>query len=400
MRILQRYVLGDLTRVFALAITVLTTLLVVMGVASEAANKGLGLEQILKIIPYIIPSLLPYTIPATLLLTVCIVYGRMAGDNEVTAIKAAGINAIAVLIPSFVLGAVLSLGTFILTDQFIPWGRANIEKVITQAMEDIFLDVLRTNSAYHDGPHGISILVSGVGPRKSPDDRPKLIGPMFRYRLAGGEVATITAREATLRFNLDEQQVELNLHDGFWETPTGMGGTFEHEKRSLPLPTPTDTLKAPRNMTIASLRREILDLVGERDELQERQMVGAVMALTAGNFSQLAADDQSLLERHEANRRERHNKLRTEVHGRVALSCSCIFFVLIGSPFSVVYGRRQFLTNFGICFLPIVFCYYPVVLLTMNLCRNGDINPAWGMWIANAGLLAWAAVVLRNVLRH
>ena len=400
MRILQRYVLGDLMRVFGLAISVLTMLLVVMGVAGEAASKGLGMEQILRIIPYIVPSLLPYTIPATLLLTVCIVYGRLAADNEVTAIKAAGINVLTVLIPSFVLGAVLSLGTFILTDQFIPWGRAKIENVVTQAMEDIFLDMLRSNNAYHDAAHGISILVSGVTPRKSPDDRPKLLRPMFRYRLTGGEFATITAREATLQFNLQEQQVELTLHDGYVETPTGDTATFEQEKRTLPLPTPTDTLKAPRNMTIEGIRREITDLVQQRDEFQEREMVGAVLSLTSGNFDQLTPGNLFIAEHKEAVRKERHNKLRTEIHGRIALSCSCVFFVLIGSPFAIAYGKRQFLTNFAICFVPIVFGYYPVVLLTMTLCREGIINPLWGMWIANAGLLATAAVVLRKVLRH
>ncbi|MBS0261626.1 MAG: LptF/LptG family permease [Planctomycetes bacterium] len=400
MRILQRYVMGDLTRVFGLAISVLTMLLVVMGVAGEAAKNGLGAEQILKIIPYIIPSLLPYTIPATLLLTVCIVYGRMAGDNEVTAIKAAGINALTVLLPSFILGGVLSLGTFILTDQFIPWGRANIEAVITQAMEDIFLDVLRTNSAYHDGPHGISILVSGVGPRKSPQDRPKLLRPMFRYRLAGGEVATITAREATVRFNLQEQQVELTLHDGYVETPSGDTATFEQEKRTLPIPTPTDTLKAPRNMTIVTIRQEIRDLMNERSDLREQQMVNTVLSLTTGNLKQIADAEPVNIERQDTSRRERYNKLQTEIHSRVALSCSCIFFVLLGSPFAVVYGKRQFLTNFAICFMPILGGYYPVVLLTMNLCRDGVIHPAWGMWIANASLLAFASFVLRKALRH
>src|SRR5262245_2791611 len=150
MRILQRCVFSDLLRIFSLSIFVLTVLLVVMGVAGEAAKNGLGAEQIIKIIPYIIPSLLPYTIPATLLLTVCIVYGRMAGDDEIAAIKAAGINVFAVLGPSFVMGAILSLGTFILTDQFIPMGRARIERIITLAMEDIFLDGLRaTTSSQH-----------------------------------------------------------------------------------------------------------------------------------------------------------------------------------------------------------------------------------------------------------
>src|SRR5436190_24196528 len=98
MRILQRSVLNDLMRVFGLAIFVLTMLLVVMGVAGEAAKNGLGATQIIQILPYIVPSLLPYTIPATLLLTVCIVYGRVAGDHEVTASKAAGINVFCILI--------------------------------------------------------------------------------------------------------------------------------------------------------------------------------------------------------------------------------------------------------------------------------------------------------------
>ena len=393
MRILQRSVLYDLMRVFGLAIFVLTVLLVFMGVAGEAAKSGLGFAQIIQILPYIVPSLLPYTIPATLLLTVCIVYGRMAGDHEITAIKAAGINILCILIPSFVLGAALSLGTFILTDQFIPWARANIESVITLAMEDIFLEVLHANSSYNDSTNGVSILVSGVRNRT-------LIKPIIRYRLDHGEVATITARKATLKFDLQKQQVLLTLHDSQIETPHGEIMDFEREEINLPLPTPTDTLKAPRNMTIENIRHEIAGLLKERDELLQRQMIGAVLALSEGSFDRLAPQDQWALEMKERSRCERYHKLCTEIHGRAALSCSCFFFVLIGSPFAIVQGKRQFLTNFAFCFIPILLGYYPVVLLTMNLCRDGMINPAWGMWIGNAGLLATAFFVLRKVFRN
>src|SRR5215471_8403059 len=202
MRILQRYVLNDLLRVFGLAIVVLTVLLVVVGVVGEAAKNGLGAGEIVAIVPWVIPSLLPYTIPAVFLLTVCIVYGRMAGDHEIGAIKAAGINILAVLGPSFVLGAALSLGTFILTDQFVPLGQARIERVVALAMEKIFLDVLRANSSYNDPEHGISIMVTRVHERT-------LIKPIFRYRVADGEVATITADEAQVQFDLSRQQVLL-----------------------------------------------------------------------------------------------------------------------------------------------------------------------------------------------
>jgi lipopolysaccharide export system permease protein len=393
MRILERSVLVDLVRVFGLAITVLTMLLVVMGVAGEAAKNGLGAAQIVQILPYIVPSLLPYTIPATLLLTVCIVYGRMAGDHEITAIKAAGINIQCILVPSFVLGAALSLGTFVLTDQFIPWARANIESVITLAMEDIFLDVLRANSSYNDSTNGVSILVSGVRRRT-------LIRPIIRYRLEHGEVATITAREANLKFDLQEQQVLLTLHDSRIETPRGESMAFDRERLNFPLPTPTDTLKAPRNMTIEHIRRELAGLAKERDDLLQRQMIGAVLALSEGAFDRLVPHDPWVLEMKERSRCERHHKLCTEIHGRVALSCSCFFFVLIGSPFAIVQGKRQILTNFAVCFIPILLVYYPIVLLTMNLCRDGLINPAWGMWIGNASLLVTACFVLRKVFRN
>jgi lipopolysaccharide export system permease protein len=134
MSILQRYVLRQLLWVFTLTLLSLTGMLVIVGVIGEASKNGLGPEQIRDILPFVVPSLLPFTIPATFLLTVCVVFGRLAGDNEITAIKAAGINVMVVLTPAFVAAALLSLATFYLTDQVIPWARANVERVILTAM--------------------------------------------------------------------------------------------------------------------------------------------------------------------------------------------------------------------------------------------------------------------------
>ena len=85
MKLLQRYILGELVRVFLLLVVVLTVMLVFVGLFREAADSGLGLVQILQIMPYVVPSMLPFTIPATLLLSVCVVYGRISGDLEVVA---------------------------------------------------------------------------------------------------------------------------------------------------------------------------------------------------------------------------------------------------------------------------------------------------------------------------
>ena len=86
-------VLGELIRVFIFVVSVLTVLLVFVGAFGQISENNLGPAQLLEILPYLVPSLLPYTIPATMLLTVTVVYGRVAADHEITAAKAAGISA-------------------------------------------------------------------------------------------------------------------------------------------------------------------------------------------------------------------------------------------------------------------------------------------------------------------
>src|SRR5690606_13588393 len=136
-------------------------------------ENGLGPLQILQILPYLVPSLLPFTIPATLLLTVCMVYGRMAGSLEITAAKAAGINLLSLLWPAFILSGVLSVSSMLLSDQMIPWAMANIQRTIAAAMEDILLEGLRSRLQVTDPQRGIAITVMGV------EDR-TLIMPTFR----------------------------------------------------------------------------------------------------------------------------------------------------------------------------------------------------------------------------
>src|SRR4051812_15322170 len=115
MRQLERYVMVELLRIFGVLIVISTLLFVFVGVFSEAQKLDLGIWQILQIMPYFIPSLMPYTIPATMLLSVCIVYGRMAGDSEIIAVRAAGIHIMHLMWPAFFIAATLSVVALILT---------------------------------------------------------------------------------------------------------------------------------------------------------------------------------------------------------------------------------------------------------------------------------------------
>jgi len=394
MRLLQRYILGELVRVFAFLLSVLTILLVFVGVIGEAAKSGLGPMQIVQILPYIVPSLLPFTIPATLLLTVCVVYGRIAGDQEITAVKAAGISVMAVLWPSFFLAGLLSVCTLILTDQFIPWARGNIQRTVTSAVEDIFLDVLRTQQVLADSRNGITITVLGVNGRT-------LVMPTFRYITPGGTVVTIQAQEATIEFNLDRQEVMLHFVRANINTGNGANSMYI-EREDKPFPLPQDHKKrTPRELTIRDIRRE-MDLVAHsREDMEQKQVMAAAIALTRGDFGRFFQPDFHHYAAMIGVHTERYKRLEIEVHARFALSCSCLFFVLVGSPFSILQARRQFLTSFALCFMPILAIYYPVFLLCMNLSKSHSFfHPAWTMWIANLILFVAGSIILWKVSRN
>ena len=86
--ILNRMILGELLKVFVISLVGITGLLLMGGIVAEATQQGLGPAQILAVIPLLIPSTLPYTLPTTTLFATCVVYGRLAHDNEILAIKA------------------------------------------------------------------------------------------------------------------------------------------------------------------------------------------------------------------------------------------------------------------------------------------------------------------------
>src|SRR5438874_3835769 len=97
-------ILWELAKVFLMSLIGITGMLLMAGIVAEASQHGLTPMQILAAIPLLVPSTLPYTIPATTLFATCVVYGRLAADNEILAIKAAGINILSVVSPSVLLG--------------------------------------------------------------------------------------------------------------------------------------------------------------------------------------------------------------------------------------------------------------------------------------------------------
>ena len=51
--------------------------------------------------------------------------------------------------------------------------------------------------------------------------------------------------------------------------------------------------------------------------------------------------------------------------------CGSLLFVFLGAPVGILFARRDFLSAFMTCFLPIIGFYYPLMLVGTNLSKEG-----------------------------
>ena len=166
-RILTRYILIEVVKVFLLGLFCLTLVVVIGLGVKEGLRQGLPPMVVLRTLPFVLPETLGITGPVTMLLAVCAVFGRVAGSNELVALKSAGISPLAIVWPVLVMAAGLSLLIVWIYDVTAVWGRPGAERVIIESMEDIAYSALRQRRSYN----APQVLDCGGKSRRPSDDQ-------------------------------------------------------------------------------------------------------------------------------------------------------------------------------------------------------------------------------------
>lgn len=388
--ILFRMILWDLTRVFAVALLAITGILLMAGIVAEATQQGLGPGQILAAIPLLIPSTLPYTLPATTLFAVCVVYGRLAADNEILAIKAAGVNLISVVMPALFLGAFMSVVTMGLYYRIIPYTHHLLRAMAFHDAEELLYTVLRKQGMLSHAQLPYAMFVKGVQGRK-------LLYPTFKRRDARGMVDVVAqAREANLRVNMARKMVLIHMRHGVATTEDGSRGYFEDRVWEVPLPgnMNSDANRRARDMTWKEILEKRQEW-GEATEKTESEIV-ATRVSAAPDATQHVKNLEGRL-KHE-NQQIRF--LDVELQMRPALSLGCLCFVLVGCPVGIWFSRSDFLSAFITCFLPIVILYYPLMLCGTGMAKEGKFDIASLVWAADALMVVLGIVLIFKLTRN
>ena len=138
----QRMLFGELVRVFALCLFALSGIFTLLAVLQQL-QFGASLGQVARMLPLLIPISVPWIVPPACLFATCVVYGRLAADNEILAIKAAGINLLHVTWPAIFLGIVTSAATVYLYLDIIPETHHQLRTKFLQDIEELLYGMLR-----------------------------------------------------------------------------------------------------------------------------------------------------------------------------------------------------------------------------------------------------------------
>jgi lipopolysaccharide export system permease protein len=407
---LNRTIFWELVKVFLLSLGSLTGLFVLAGLIQQASQMGLSPMQVVTAIPLFIPSSLPFTIPATTLFASCVVYGRLAHDNEVVAIKGAGVHLFTILKPALTLGVVTAAITAGLYHSVIPLSQQLLQEEMLRDPEEVMYNWLRRDRCIRHPTFPYVLYVKDVQGRRLIDvilkQRVRVVDPVTGLPGAwNGYDRVARAREARLRVDATEGKLYLDADRFVFYEKNTQGATPPNGPFPIPMPdnlTANDSRNRPMALTWDSLGPRMEDLARERTELETSRVIQEETAskLADETLKKRYSDETTHFQARVENLVRQSRNVQAEFYMRPALAAGCLVFALLGCPVGIWANRADYLSTFVICFLPTVFVYYPLLLAGSNMGKDGKLSLGLGCWLANivmgtAGLFLTARLLRR-----
>lgn len=383
---IKRHVIGEILKIFFVAIAITMLLMTLGGGAKEGIRQGLPPGIVLQTMPYIIPEMLRFTIPGCLLFAVCSVFGRMTASNEIVAIKSLGINPLSVVWPVLVVAYFLSIATFAVYDVCAVWARPNLRRLVEDSVDRIAIGYLKANGAFT--MQGVSIVVKGV-------DGDRLLHPVIN--IDGRDetpTITLTAREAWLHSNEESGTLRFECRDGRIEAPgkatLRFPDRFVHDVVfRKPEAHPEDRLSP------AALGSRVIPRQIAREKARISELHQQLAAETDAPDGTTAEGLQRTLDQ----RQTRLSRLEAEIPRRFSNGFGCLCFALVGVPVAMRGRSSDTMSVFFLCFLPILLVYYPLLVTGENIARGG-FYPGLTVWLADVVLFAIGAVMMWRIMRR
>jgi lipopolysaccharide export system permease protein len=425
MRILRFYILRLHLVPFLLGFGVVTFILemdVLFDYLDLVVNRGVAPAVVAQLFFLSLGYIVALSVPCAVLVAVLMTFGRLSQDNEITALRAGGVNLASILLGPLATAGVLVVGLTLFNNHVLP--------AANHAFANLLIDIgrmrptvkLQEGVFINDFP-GYNLLVQSVNGRTN-----EMRGVTIYQFNPDGPPTTILAEKGYLSYTPDGRTAVLELKNGeIHEIPAEDGGTRKYRRMVFKthvlhiagaggvLERSVRDTRTDREMSARALmdeRRRLEDQYQSALQAQyarlaelgiehpERPPHGSATWLGAG-FQRLVGSilgREDPLERWSRENpalrteidlwrmereglRKRIAGLSVEIHKKFSLPAACIVFVLIGAPL----GMRVRRAGPGVAFVSVAFfLFYYLCLVGGEELANRLLLPPWlAMWLPN-----------------
>ncbi len=354
MKTLERYVFGSFLSSFVLAFLVLSFVLTV-GLMVQIVGyilDGVPMSLVARFAAVSFPETLQWTMPLALLVSSVLVFSRMSADSEIAAMRACGVNLLAVVKWPILFGLFCTaLGMFV-NNEIVPRGHEIRRTLKSKVSVGTGLEVLEPGRMIDDFPN-VRIYFGAKEGNWLYDlvvmDYTKDVDRMIT---ASKALVTSEGRDILL----DLYQMTVDPLDA--DHPTmARANRVQYVVK--------DALKNSRYKRRTKDLR-FREIVGKIQDLGER--------IRATAHQSRAKDAESrLLVREQTN-------LKVEFMKRLVFAMASVCFVLIGVPLGIRAQRKESSIGMAIS-LVISLGYYLVIMLALSMEDHAAFHPEIVIWI-------------------
>lgn len=387
MKILYRSVLKDFIGPFILAVMIMTGILLldkVFLLVDLLVRKGVSLLLVGELMVSSLPFVLSFCVPIGVLIASVMVFGRIAHDNELTAIRSAGINVMVLFKPVSIFTVLITLIMIFFNGYVLPEASHRARNLITdiaqkkpaiRIYEGIFLEDFPGYVIYIGSIDDRTGKVSDVTIWEKNENvtQPTLIksksgrittSPDEKYfiiELDAGEISELVSADKYRHLTFSEHQINLPID-------------VEFTRRERKHRTDREMILSDLYKMTANIRKDINNINTEISKLKTNP---------SSDVNKFHLEDASAKLR---VKQKEYNQYATEIEKKFALAVSCLIFLFFGAGLGILIKRSGLGVGFiiGLIFFAV---YYILLIAGEEFSDSVRVSPFIGVWFANLLLI-------------
>lgn len=442
MSTLNKYLIKQSFIPFILSVGVITTVLFLqflIRAIDRFLGKGLDIFTIFEYLYLNLAWIIALSVPMSLLISSVMTYGRMSQDNEITALKSAGVNLFSIIKPALWFGSIVGFllclfNNFILPD--MNYNARLLARDIYQKKPELTIEP----GYFVDMIPQYTMIVKELDGKEFKDVKIFSKNTSSEQTTIYAERGSLDSKGGIITVNLENgeiHEIDLENYDHYRKIKFGthqiiisiddllLNRTSEANRTDREMKVPAMIEKIQQNkLSIEQIKNRITAVkqdigINSDNEMTLRNIIDEIENLknndmpkneetreynkdipiteyehnekmrSLNNNARQFQNEFTLIENYEKN----NNKYLVEIHKKFTLAVACILFTFVGAPLGILV-RKGGITIASALSITFFLIYYIILIWGEQLADRALLDPAIGSWMPNIVLFIVGLIIL------